>query len=66
VFENTAVEQLNGEKFIEQTWTRDKKGIWMAGENSNDTVYIDRALHNGNVFEKWESTTLLKVNCLPE
>jgi len=46
MFENTcqAVEQLNGEKFIEQTWTRDEKGIWMAGENSNDTVYIDRAL----------------------
>lgn len=54
MFENTcqAVEQLNGEKFIEQTWTRDEKGIWMAGANSNDTVYVDRALHNGNVFEK--------------
>lgn len=54
MFENTcqAIEQLDGSKFIEQTWTRDKNGIWTAGENSEDTIYIDRALHNGNVFEK--------------
>ena len=54
MFENTcqALEDLDGKKFIEQTWTRDKNGIWMAGENSEDIVYIDRALHNGNVFEK--------------
>jgi coproporphyrinogen III oxidase len=54
MFENTcqAIEQLDGEKFIEQSWIRDQNGIWMAGENSEETVYIDRALHNGNVFEK--------------
>jgi coproporphyrinogen III oxidase len=54
MFENTcqAIEQLDDEKLIEQTWTRDKNGIWMAGENSEDTIYVDRALHNGNVFEK--------------
>ena len=54
MFENTcqALEELDGKKFIEQTWTRDKNGIWMAGENSKDTIYIDRALGNGNVFEK--------------
>lgn len=54
VFETTcqAIEQLDGSKFIEQNWIRDKTGAWIAGENSEDTIYVDRALHNGNIFEK--------------
>jgi coproporphyrinogen III oxidase len=54
MFDNTCqtIEQLDGEKFIEQTWTRDQNGIWMAGKSNEDTVYIDRALLNGNFFEK--------------
>ncbi|BAY49700.1 coproporphyrinogen III oxidase [Scytonema sp. HK-05] len=54
MFENTcqAIEQLDGKKFIEQPWTRDKKSIWISGESSDDTVYVDRVLHGGNVFEK--------------
>ena len=54
MFEKTcqAIERLDNKKFIEQAWTRDENGIWMPGENSDDAVYFDRALHNGNVFEK--------------
>ncbi|ARV59269.1 coproporphyrinogen III oxidase [Nostocales cyanobacterium HT-58-2] len=54
MFDNVCqtIEQLDGGKLIEQSWNRDKKGIWIAGESSEDTIYIDRALHNGNVFEK--------------
>ena len=53
MFENTcqAIEQLDGKKFIEQPWIR-KNGIWVMGESSGDTTYIDRALQNGNIFEK--------------
>ncbi len=54
MFENIcqAIEQVDGERFIEQSWTRDSNGIWISGKNSEDTRYLDRALHNGNVFEK--------------
>lgn len=53
MFENAcqAVEQLDGKPFTEHTWTREN-GVWVVGENTEDTVYVDRALHNGNVFEK--------------
>lgn len=54
MFENIcqAIEQLDGKKFIEQPWNRDKNGNWIGGDNSEDTIYVDRALHDGNVFEK--------------
>lgn len=54
MFDSTcqALEELDGKKFVEQTWNRDKNGIWIAGESSDDTVYVDRALQGGNVFEK--------------
>lgn len=59
MFENTcqAIEQLDGTKFVEQPWHRDSSGLWVAGtnsaaNNSDNTIYIDRALHHGNVFEK--------------
>ncbi|RCJ40755.1 coproporphyrinogen III oxidase [Nostoc minutum NIES-26] len=54
MFENTcqALETLDGKRFIEQSWTRDRKGIWTPGESSEGTIYIDRSLQNGNVFEK--------------
>ncbi len=54
MFDNTCqmIEQLDGNaKFIEQPWTRNN-GTWVGGENSGDSIYIDRALDNGNVFEK--------------
>lgn len=47
-----AIEKLDGEKFTEQTWIRDKNGIWIAGKSNEDTIYVDHALLNGNVFEK--------------
>ncbi|QSJ16339.1 oxygen-dependent coproporphyrinogen oxidase [Nostoc sp. UHCC 0702] len=54
MFENTcqALEALDGKGFIEQSWTRDNKGMWTVGESSEDSIYIDRYLHNGNIFEK--------------
>ncbi|MBD0389446.1 MAG: coproporphyrinogen III oxidase, partial [Nostoc sp. C3-bin3] len=53
MFDNTCqmIEQLDGKgKFIEQSWTRNN-GTWVGGESSGDSIYIDRALDNGNVFE---------------
>ncbi|WP_341526715.1 oxygen-dependent coproporphyrinogen oxidase [Nostoc sp. UHCC 0302] len=54
MFENTceALQVIDGKDFLEQSWTRNNKGVWTVGESSEDTIYIDRALHNGNVFEK--------------
>ncbi|MEH2173676.1 oxygen-dependent coproporphyrinogen oxidase [Nostoc sp.] len=54
MFENTCqvLEEIDSKKFTEQTWIHDKNGIWTSGENSEDTIYVDRALSNGNVFEK--------------
>lgn len=54
MFEDTcqALEELDGMKFSEQTWIRDKNGIWTVSQNTQDNIYIDRALLNGNVFEK--------------
>lgn len=53
MFDHTcqAIEQLDGKKFTEQHWIRED-GAWVAGENSGDSIYIDRALQGGNVFEK--------------
>ncbi|MBE9052095.1 oxygen-dependent coproporphyrinogen oxidase [Nostocales cyanobacterium LEGE 11386] len=54
MFENTcqALEVMDGKKLREQSWNRDQKGIWTVGKSSEDAIYIDRALHDGNVFEK--------------
>lgn len=54
LFEKTsqALEDMDGTKFAEQTWTRDSNGFWVIGEDSKDATYIDRVLNNGNVFEK--------------
>lgn len=54
MFENTcqALEAMDGKKLREQSWNRDQKGIWTVGKSSEDAIYVDRALHNGNVFEK--------------
>ncbi len=54
MFENTcqALEEIDGKNFVEQTWTHDKDGLWIAGENNQDKIYVDRVLLNGNVFEK--------------
>lgn len=47
-----ALEEIDGKKFSEQTWTRDYNGTWVPGGNSEGNIYSDRALRNGNVFEK--------------
>ena len=54
MFENIcqAIEEINGSQLHEQRWTRDETGQWIQGENSNGIIYIDKALRNGNVFEK--------------
>ncbi|OUL31078.1 oxygen-dependent coproporphyrinogen oxidase [Nostoc sp. 106C] len=54
MFENVcqALEEIDGNKFTEQRWTKDEKGQWIEGENNNGITYIDKALRNGNVFEK--------------
>ncbi|AHJ27790.1 oxygen-dependent coproporphyrinogen oxidase [Nodularia spumigena CS-584] len=54
MFDNTcqALESLDGKKFSEQSWNRDRKGLWTVGKSSEDAIYIDRVLHNGNVLEK--------------
>lgn len=47
-----AVEEVDGTKLDQQLWTRDEKGQWLPGENSNSITYIDKALRSGRVFEK--------------
>jgi coproporphyrinogen III oxidase len=53
MFENTcqAIEHLDCEKFTEHTWSREH-GVWVPGETKAGSIYVDRALHNGSVFEK--------------
>lgn len=46
------IEEIDGSKLQEQPWIKDEKGQWIPGENSNGIIYIDKALSNGNVFEK--------------
>lgn len=54
MFENTcqAIEEIDGNKFQEQTWKRDEQFRWTPGDCEGETIYIDRALRNSNVFEK--------------
>lgn len=54
MFDNVcqAIEEIDGTQLQEQHWTRDEKGQWIAGENNNGIIYIDKALRNGEVFEK--------------
>lgn len=54
MFENVcqSIQGLDGNEFVEHCWTRDKNGILIPGENSDDAVYVDRVLHNGSVLEK--------------
>lgn len=54
MFEDTcqSLEKIDGRQLSEKTWTRDDKGVWVEGETTEDTIYIDRTLSNGNVFEK--------------
>ncbi|MDH6100075.1 oxygen-dependent coproporphyrinogen oxidase [Anabaenopsis sp. FSS-46] len=54
MFDNTcqALEALDGKHLCEQSWNRDQEGVWKVGESSQDAIYIDRVLHNGNVLEK--------------
>lgn len=46
------VEKIDGSHLQEKQWTKDGKGEWIQGESSNGVIYIDKALRNGNVFEK--------------
>ncbi|MBH8554356.1 oxygen-dependent coproporphyrinogen oxidase [Nostocaceae cyanobacterium CENA357] len=54
MFENTcqALEALEGKSLEEKSWNRDRNNIWTVGESKEGAIYIDRALHNGNVLEK--------------
>lgn len=54
MFDSTcqAIEAIDGKRFEQQSWTRNEQGVWVSGESSDGTVYIDRVLNNGNVFEK--------------
>ncbi|MBE9181929.1 oxygen-dependent coproporphyrinogen oxidase [Oculatella sp. LEGE 06141] len=54
MFENTcqAIEQLDDQTFVEQTWTRNDNAGWVVGNNRPNMVYVDRALQGGSVFEK--------------
>ncbi|MCG6136459.1 MAG: oxygen-dependent coproporphyrinogen oxidase [Nostoc sp. LLA-1] len=47
-----ALALIDGKELCEQSWNRDHKGIWRTGESSQEAIYIDRVLHNGNVLEK--------------
>lgn len=47
-----SVERIDGSTLNEQRWTKDERGQWIQGENNNGVIYIDKALRNGNVFEK--------------
>lgn len=54
MFENVcqSIEQMDGSTLTEKRWTKDGKGQWIQGESNNEIIYIDKALRNGNVFEK--------------
>jgi len=54
MFDHTCqvLEVLDGKKFSEHCWNRNHQGLWTVGESSEDAIYIDRVLHNGNVWEK--------------
>jgi len=54
MFEKTcrAIEEIDGNKFQEQTWKRNEHFKWIPSDCDNHTIYIDRALRNSNVFEK--------------
>lgn len=54
MFENLckAIEEIDGCKFAEKSWNRDENGKWIEASGGNGIVYIDRALRDGNVFEK--------------
>lgn len=47
-----SIEQIDGSTLTEQRWTKNEKGQWIQGETNNGIIYIDKALRNGNVFEK--------------
>lgn len=47
-----ALEEIDGSKFEEKSWKHGENGNWELGESDNGTIYIDRALRNGKVFEK--------------
>ncbi|MCC5618136.1 oxygen-dependent coproporphyrinogen oxidase [Nostoc sp. CHAB 5836] len=47
-----AIEEIDGCKFAEKSWNRDENGKWIEASGGNGIVYIDRALRDGNVFEK--------------
>lgn len=54
MLENTcqSLEQIDGKHFSEKPWTRDNNEVCVPSESSEETIYIDRSLLNGNVFEK--------------
>lgn len=46
------IEAIDGRKLHEEQWTKNEQNEWVKGKNSNGIVYIDKALRNGNIFEK--------------
>ena len=54
MFDNisNAIEDIDGTKLQEQSWTRDEKGQWVQGTSNSQMIYVDKALRNGKVFEK--------------
>jgi coproporphyrinogen III oxidase len=54
MFDNAcqALEDVDGKELSQQSWNRNHQGIWTVGDSSEDAIYIDRVLHNGNVWEK--------------
>ena len=54
MFENVCqtVEKIDGNSFTQHFWMRDKNGNLKLTTDSNAAVYVDRSLHNGNLFEK--------------
>lgn len=46
-----SISQLDNQPFVEQPWFREQEK-WVQGATQGNSVYIDRALREGSVFEK--------------
>lgn len=59
-----AIETLDEKPLAERTWKRENNA-WVVGESEGDSLYVDRALQGGSVFEKAGINYVAIVGTLP-
>lgn len=47
-----AIEDIDGDRLNEQHWRKNEENQWVKGKDDSGIIYIDKALRNGEVFEK--------------